>query len=191
MTKTLTGTYAALAAALLACTAASGLAQDYPIKPIRYIVPFAAGGMTDILGRIFGAKLSEAWGQQVIVDNRPGANQTIAADMTAKAAPDGYTIVIVAAGHAISPALYKLPYDALKDFSAIGMVAMVPNVLVVHPALPARSVREFIAYAGARPGALNFGSSGVGSASHLTAELFQMMARVKLVHVPFKGQGLA
>ncbi len=179
-------------APLLLCLCMGGTAQaDYPVKPIRFLVGVVPGGAADTLARAVGLRYANAFHQQVIVDNRPGANQTIAADMTAKAAPDGYTIVIVAAGHAISPALYKLPYDALKDFSAIGMVAMVPNVLVVHPALPARSVREFIAYAGARPGALNFGSSGVGSASHLTAELFQMMARVKLVHVPFKGQGLA
>ncbi|MEO7726017.1 MAG: tripartite tricarboxylate transporter substrate binding protein [Burkholderiales bacterium] len=164
---------------------------DYPVRPIRFLVGVVPGGAADTLARAVGQRYSVAFRQQVIVDNRPGANQTIAADLTAKAAPDGYTIVIVAAGHAISPAMYKLPYDAQKDFSAIGFIAAVPNMLVVHPGLGVRTPKDFIALARTKPGALAFGSSGVGSASHLATELFMMMTNLKCVHVPYKGQGLA
>ena len=172
--------------------AQAALAQaDYPVKPIRFLVGVVPGGAADTLARAIAQRYAGAFRQQVIVDNRAGANQTIAADLTAKAAPDGYTIVIVASAHTINPALYKLPFDSQKDFSAIGMVAMVPNVLVVHPSIPSRSVKEFIAFARAKPGVLTFGSSGIGSASHLSAELFQIMTQVQFVHIPFKGQGLA
>ena len=195
MTKTLTGTYAALAAALLACTAASGLAQDYPIKPIRYIVPFAAGGMTDILGRIFGAKLSEAWGQQVIVDNRPGAAGGIGSEIAAKAPPDGYTLLGgTISSHAINVSLYsKLPYDPVRDFAPITLYVSLPNMLVVHPSLPVKSVRDLIALAKAKPKLLTFASAGNGTSQHLSGELFNVMAKVELVHVPYKGSapGLA
>ena len=168
------------------------LAQpDYPSRPIRFLVGVVPGGAADTLARAVGQRYSMAFNQQVIVDNRPGANQTIAADLTAKAQPDGYTIVIVAAGHAISPALYKLPYDAQKDFSAIGFIAAVPNVLVVNPSLNVRTAKDFIALARAKPGAFAYGSSGIGSASHLATELFQMMTKLNLVHVPYKGQSLA
>jgi tripartite-type tricarboxylate transporter receptor subunit TctC len=169
----------------------SAAAADFPTKPLRIIIGFPPGGATDLVARLLTPKLSEAFKQQVIVDNRPGANQTIAADLTAKAQPDGYTIVIVAAGHAISPALYKLPYDAQKDFSAIGFIAAVPNVLVVNPSLNVRTAKDFIALARAKPGAFAYGSSGIGSASHLATELFQMMTKLNLVHVPYKGQSLA
>jgi tripartite-type tricarboxylate transporter receptor subunit TctC len=174
------------------CTSCAALAQaDYPNRPIRFLVGVVPGGAADNLARAVGQRYASAFHQQVIIDNRAGANQTIAADITAKSASDGYTIAIIASAHAISPALYKLPYDSFRDFSAIGMIAMVPNILVVHPSIPARSVKELIALARARPAELNFGSSGIGSASHLSAELFQTMAQVKFVHVPFKGQGLA
>ena len=174
------------------CASCTASAQaDYPSRPIRFLVGVVPGGAADNLARAVAQRYAGTFHQQVIVDNRAGANQTIAADLTAKAAPDGYTIAIIASAHAISPALYKLPFDSLKDFSAIGMIAMVPNVLVVHPSIPARSVKELIAFARAKPGELNFGSSGIGSASHLAAELFQSMAQVRFVHVPFKGQGLA
>ena len=177
---------------LLSCAGGAAFAQaDYPSRPIRFLVGVVPGGAADTLARAIAQRYASVFSQQVIVDNRAGANQTIAADITAKAAPDGYTIAIIASAHAISPALYKLPYDSLKDFSAIGMIAMVPNVLVLQPSIPARSVKEFISLARARPNELNFGSSGIGSASHLSAELFQSMAQVKFVHVPFKGQGLA
>ncbi len=164
---------------------------EYPARPIRFLVGVVPGGAADNLARAVAQRYASQFRQQVIVDNRAGANQTIAADITAKSAPDGYTVAIIASAHAISPSLYKLPFDSYKDFSAIGMIAMVPNVLVVHPSLPARSVKELIALARAKPNELNFGSSGIGSASHLSAELFQSMAQVKFVHVPFKGQGLA
>jgi tripartite-type tricarboxylate transporter receptor subunit TctC len=170
---------------------AAHVQAEYPGRPIRFLVGVVPGGAADTLARAIGQRYSIAFSQQVIVDNRPGANQTIAADLTAKAAPDGYTIVIVAAGHAISPALYRLPYDAQKDFSAIGFIAAVPNVFVVHPGLGVRNVKDFIALARAKPGALAYGSSGIGSASHLSTELFQMMTQLNLVHVPYKGQGLA
>lgn len=174
------------------CASCAAFAQaDYPNRPIRFLVGVVPGGAADNLARVIAQHYARAFNQQVIVDNRAGANQTIAADLTAKAAPDGYTIAIIASAHAISPALYKLPYDSYKDFSAIGMIAMVPNILVVHPSIAARTVKDFIVLARARPGELNFGSSGIGSASHLSAELFQIMAQVKFVHVPFKGQGLA
>ena len=176
----------ALCAVGVACAQA-----DYPARPIRFLVGVVPGGAADTLARAVGQRYSIAFHQQVIVDNRPGANQTIATDITAKAAPDGYTIVIVAAGHTISPALYKLPYDVQKDFSEIGFIAAVPNVLVVHPGLNVRTAKDFIALARSKPGAFAYGSSGIGSASHLSTELFQMMAQLKLVHVPYKGQSLA
>jgi tripartite-type tricarboxylate transporter receptor subunit TctC len=174
------------------CVTGAVCAQaDYPARPIRFLVGVVPGGAADTLARAVGQRYSIAFHQQVIVDNRPGANQTIATDITAKAAPDGYTIVIVAAGHTISPALYKLPYDVQKDFSEIGFIAAVPNVLVVHPGLNVRTAKDFIALARSKPGAFAYGSSGIGSASHLSTELFQMMAQLKLVHVPYKGQSLA
>ena len=188
LTKTIQG----LPALVLVCTGAAAFAQaDYPNRPIRLLVGVGPGGAADNLARAVGQHYAGVFHQQVIIDNRAGANQTIAADITAKSAPDGYTIAIIASAHAISPALYKLPYDSLRDFSALGMIAMVPNILVVHPAISARSVKDLITLARARPAELNFGSSGIGSASHLSAELFQTMAQVRFVHVPFKGQGLA
>ena len=184
--------FKSLLPAVVACASGAAFAQaDYPSRPIRFLVGVVPGGAADNLARAVAQRYSSVFRQQVIVDNRAGANQTIAADLTAKAAPDGYTIAIIASAHAISPALYKLPFDAQKDFTAIGMIAMVPNVLVVHPSIQARSVKELITLARAKPNELNFGSSGIGSASHLSAELFQSMAQVKFVHVPFKGQGLA
>lgn len=181
-----------LFALCMAATAHAALAQaDYPSRPIRFLVGVVPGGAADTLARAIGQRYSAAFKQQVIIDNRPGANQTIAADITAKAAPDGYTIVIIAAGHCVSPAMYKLPYDAQKDFSAIGFIAAVPNVFVVHPGLGVRTPKDFIALARTKPGAFAYGSSGIGSASHLATELFQMMTKLNLVHVPYKGQGLA
>ena len=174
------------------CASSAVNAQaNYPSRPIRFLVGVVPGGAADTLARAIGQRYSSAFNQQVIVDNRPGANQTIATDLTARAAPDGYTIVIVAAGHAISPALYKLPYDVEKDFSAIGFIAAVPNVLVVHTGLGVRTARDFIALARSKPGAFAYGSSGIGSASHLSTELFQMRTDLKLVHIPYKGQSLA
>ena len=174
------------------CVSENALAQaEYPSRPIRFLVGVVPGGATDMLARAIGLRLSERLRQQVVIDNRPGANQTIATELTAKSAPDGHTIIIVPSGYAINPSIYRLRYDPIKDLTAIGLVAMVPNVLVVHPSVPARSVKEFIALARSRPGEFNFGSSGVGSPSHLAGELFQMHAQVKLSHVPYKGQGQA
>lgn len=179
------------AALLLAASATAHAQADYPSRPIRFLVGVVPGGAADILARALGQKLTERMKQQVIVDNRAGASQTIAAELTAKAPPDGHTILIVPSGHAINPALFKLRYDSVRDFSAIALVAGVPNVLVVHPSIPARSVKEFVAHARAKPGTITFGSSGTGAPSHLAGELFRMMTGVQFTHVPYKGQGQA
>ena len=182
---------AALFLALAAAVPPGADAAGYPDRPIRFLVGVVPGGAADILARVVGQRLSERLQQQVVVDNRPGANQTIAAELTAKAAPDGHTILIIPSGYSINPSIYRLRFDPIKDFSAIGMIAMVPNVLVVHPSVPARSVKDFIVLARGKPGELTFGSSGTGSPSHLAGELFSMLAQVKFTHVPFKGQGQA
>ena len=169
------------------------LAQAYPARPVRMIVGFPPGGGTDILARIVAQKLSEAWGQQVVVENRPGASATIAANAVAKATPDGYTLSMgQLTPNAIAPALTpKPPYDALRDFAPIVLVGTSPNVLVIHPGLPARSVAELVALAKARPKPMTYASSGAGSLQQIAAELFKSMAGVDLVHVPFKGSGQA
>ena len=163
--------------------------RDYPARPIRFIVPLVPGGAADILARALGQKLTERLHQQVVIDNRPGAGQTVGTEIAARSPPDGHTILIAASAHTINPSLWKLRYDSNKDFTAIGMVAMVPNVLVIHPSVPGRSVKEFIANARAKPGNLTFGSSGTGSASHLSGELFKLSTGVQFTHVPYKGQG--
>lgn len=166
-----------------------GFAQDYPTKPIRLIIPFSPGGSNDILGRMIGAKLAETLGQQVVIDNRGGAGGSIGVELAAKSAPDGYTLVI---GHigtlAVNPTLYKkLPYDPIKDLQTISMLAKVANIMVVHPSLPAKSVRELIALAKAKPGMLVYGSGGNGGAGHLATEYFKLMAKIDIGHVPYKG----
>ena len=168
-------------------------AQDYPTKPIRLVVPFAAGGATDVLARLVGERLTASLGQQVVVDNRPGAGGNIGSDIVAKAEPDGYTILMGAVGtHAINPSLYpKMPYDPVKDFAPVTLVASVPNVLVVNPEVPANSVQELIDLAKAKPGELNFASSGNGTSIHLSGELFKAMTGTDIVHVPYKGSGPA
>jgi tripartite-type tricarboxylate transporter receptor subunit TctC len=182
-----------VSSAWLACGAGITLAQtDYPNRPIRLLVGVVPGGATDILARIFGQKLGEALKQQVVVDNRPGANQIIATELTAKAAPDGYTLQMIPAGFAINPAMHRtLPYDPIRDFTAISIVAMVPNVMVVHPSIPVKTASEFVTYARARPGQLSYGSSGVGSPSHLCGELLSSITGIQMTHVPYKGQGAA
>ncbi len=178
---------------LLALSAALASAQSYPTKPIRIVVPFPPGGATDILARDVAQKLTEAWGQQVIVDNRPGAGGNIGSELVAKSAPDGYTLEMGTVGtHAINASLYaKMPYDHVKDFVPVILVAGVPNVLVVNPAVPVNSVAELIAYAKANPGKLNFASSGSGTSIHLSGELFKVMAGVQMTHIPYKGSAPA
>ena len=181
--------------ALLAVMAVPALAQApaYPTKPIRLVVPFPAGGTTDILARAVAQKLTEAWGQPVIVDNRPGAGGNIGSELVAKAAPDGYTLEMGTVGtHAINASLYaKMPYDHVKDFVPVILIAGVPNVLVVYPSVPVNSVAELIAYAKANPGKLNFASSGSGTSIHLSGELFKVMSGVQMTHVPYKGSAPA
>ena len=176
---------------IVAAGAGAVQAQSYPSKSIRFVVPYAPGGSTDIVARILAQKLSDAMGQQVVVDNRPGAGGSIGADVVAKSPPDGYTMVTAVTGiMAINQFLYrKLPFDPEKDLAPVTQVGSLPLILVVHPSLPAKNVREFIAIAKAKPGQLNYGSSGVGTATHMTTELFKSMAGVDLVHIPYKGSG--
>ncbi|MFM9992049.1 MAG: tripartite tricarboxylate transporter substrate binding protein [Burkholderiaceae bacterium] len=163
----------------------------YPAKPIRLIVPFAPGGGTDILARSLGQLLGSSLGQQVIVDNRPGAGGVLGADLTAKSAPDGYTIMMVSSSYSVNPALYKLSFDPIKDLTPISQVASVPFVLVAHPSVPINNLRELIALAKAKPGQLNFASSGLGSSPHLAGEYFNMRAGTQIKHIPYKGGGPA
>ena len=180
-------------AALLAVFAQNAFAQAYPTHSIRLVVPFPAGGTTDILARAAAQKLSESLGQAVVVDNRPGAAGNIGADLVAKSAPDGYTLLMGTVGtHAINPSLYaKMPYDHVKDFVPVVLVAGVPNVLAVYPAFPVNSVAELIALAKAKPGTINFASSGSGTSIHMSGELFKSMAGVDMTHVPYKGSAPA
>jgi tripartite-type tricarboxylate transporter receptor subunit TctC len=180
-------------AGLLATLASGAWAQAYPTKPIRLVVPFPPGGATDILARAVAQKLTDKWGQPVVVDNRPGAGGNIGSELVAKAAPDGYTLEMGTVGtHAINASLYaKMPYDHVKDFAPVILVAGVPNVLEVNPSLPVNTVQELIAYAKANPGKLNFASSGNGTSIHLAGELFKVMAGVQMTHIPYKGSGPA
>jgi tripartite-type tricarboxylate transporter receptor subunit TctC len=176
----------------LSALAVGAQAQAFPNKTVRLVVPFAAGGSTDIVGRILAQKLNEMWGQPVIVDNRAGGSTVIGTDIVAKAPPDGHTLLITPAPFTIVPSLAKkLPYDPRRDFEPITLINTTPLVVVVHPGVPAKSIRELIALAKAKPGALNFGSSGSGGSNHLAGELFNAMAGVKMVHVPYKGNAPA
>ena len=172
----------------LAAVAAGAAAQQYPSKPVRFVVPFVAGGPTDIQGRMLGEKLSQRLGQQFIIDNRGGANGNIGLEITAKAPPDGYTIVIATVGTwAVNPSLYKQPFDVTRDFAPIIQISTSPAVLVVHPSVPARNVKELIALAKSKPGQLNYGSSGVGGLGHISGALFGLMTGTKMVHIPYKS----
>jgi len=186
---------AALACALAAqplVAAQPDSAKGYPNKPVRFIAPFVPGAGTDTTARTIGQKLSDAWGQQVVVDNRTGAAGTIAVDLTAKAAPDGYTICLISASHTVNSATNpKLPYDLTKDLQAITQATSLFYAVYVNPAVPAKSINELIAYAKANPGKLNFGSSGTGGLQHFAGEMFNYMAGVQLTHVPFKGGAAA
>jgi tripartite-type tricarboxylate transporter receptor subunit TctC len=189
-----TARIAAACLGVLALHAVSHAAeQTWPTKPVRMVIPFPAGGTTDILGRVAAQKLSEALGQQVVPDNRPGASGNIGTEQVAKAAPDGY-MLLTAPGSTLTihPSLYpKLGFDPLKDFAPVTILAGVPNLLVVHPSLPARNVKELIALAKSKPDALNYASTGAGQSTHLSMELFKSMAGVKIVHVPYKGSAPA
>lgn len=175
-----------VAAVLIAVPVA--LAQNYPSRTVRIIAPAAPGGATDILARILSAKLYESWGQIVQVDNRPGAGGVIGSEIVARAPSDGYTLLMALTTHVTNPVLQvKLPYDTLQDFAPVSMVAVVPAVLLVHPSLPVRSVKELVALARARPGELDYGTSGIGTAAHLAALLFSSMTGIRMVHVAYKG----
>ncbi|HKA40146.1 MAG TPA: tripartite tricarboxylate transporter substrate binding protein [Burkholderiales bacterium] len=168
--------------------AGGATAQNYPSRPIRLIVPFPPGGGTDITARATALKLGESWGQTVVVDNRPGANGTIGADIAAKSAPDGYTITMISSSHAVNAGLYsKLPYDLMRDLTPITQATSQPYVLVINPSVPAKSVKELLAVAKAKPGTLNYGSSGTGGISHLAGALLGSLTGTSLVHVPYKG----
>ncbi len=182
-----------LAAAAWLCCAQPALAQNYPAKPIRFVVPFAPGGGVDLIARTIAQKLNDAWGQPVVIDNRSGGGGNIGTDMVAKSLPDGYTLLMGYVGNlAINPFLFrKLPYDPLRDFAPIALTATAPNILVAHPSLPANSVRELVALAKARPGTLNYASAGNGTVGHLVAELFKTVTGTQITHVPYKGNGPA
>jgi tripartite-type tricarboxylate transporter receptor subunit TctC len=187
----MTGRCSLVALCLLAF-AGPAAAQSYPARPIRFIVPFPPGGGNDIVGRIVAVKLSEGLGQQVVVDNRGGAGGTIGTDITAKAPPDGYTMLVnnisLAVNHTLFP---KLPYDTLKDLAPVSLIGRQPNIVVVHPGVPAKSMRDLLALARAKPGEVNYGSGGIGTASHLATEMLKLMTKVDMTHVPYKGLGPA
>ena len=175
-------------ALLIAASASPLLAQEYPARPVRLVIGFSAGSGVDVSARVIAQKLTESWKHPVIADNRPGAGGTIAADIVARANPDGHTLICVSASHVIAPSLYaRLPYDTLKDFAGITTTVSLPNVLVVSPSLGVKSVKDLLARARAKPGQLLFSSGGVGSGTHFAAELFKSLAAIDVVHVPFKG----
>jgi len=179
-----------LIAIALVATCNITVAADYPNRPLRIIVPFTAGGSTDVLARMIGKNLTDAWGQQVVVDNRAGANGVIAAELIAKSNPDGHSLLMVAIGHAINPSLQKkLPYDTDKDFQPISLTAILPLLLAVHPSVKANNVRELITLAKSSSKPLNYASGGIGSSQHLAGELINTMAKIKMSHVPYKGGG--
>jgi tripartite-type tricarboxylate transporter receptor subunit TctC len=193
MSKWMNGAGLALCGAASFASAQTSTGQPYPTKPIRIVVPFAAGGPIDIMTRPLAQKLNEAMANPVVIDNRAGANGIIGVDNVAKSPPDGYSLVVASGGtHAIGPHVYaKLPFDVFRDFAPVSLFATMPELLVVHPALPVKSVKELVALARARPNQLNFGSSGAGGTPHLAAELLKSVAKIEMVHVPYKGMGPA
>lgn len=181
-----------LAIALAAIACASANAQVYPAKSIRFIVPYSAGSATDALARLLAQRMSESFNQQVVVDDQPGANGIPASAAVAKAAPDGYTIIMIAANHVVNASLYsKLPFDPIRDFKPIERIAFAPFILTVHPSVPARNLRELIAFAKAHPGELNYGSPSNGSPAHLATELLKTMTGINMVHIPYKAAAQA
>ena len=188
MTRNLYSVVAWMAGAAIAVSAANAPAQQFPTKPIRFLVGFAPGGSTDILARMVAEQMTQRWGQQVVVDNRGGAAGLIAADFTAKSAPDGYTVLMAISNHVIAPSVYaKIPYDTINDFAPVSPVGASPFLVLANLALPAKNLQEFIALAKSKPGQLNFATPGVGSIQHLSNELLNAMAGIKMVHVPYKG----
>jgi len=176
---------------LLLALSAGATAQDYPVKPIRLIIPFPPGGSNDVVGRMIATHLGEQLGKQVVVDNRAGAGGVIGTEIAANTAPDGYTLLIISIAHAVNPWLYKLNYDPIKSFAPIGILASGPNVLAINPELPVNSVKDLVALAKAKPGELQYASAGIGSFQHLGGELFKLEAGVDMLHIPFKGGGPA
>ena len=177
-------------AAFAAVATVQAQTQPYPTRPIRLVVSFAAGGGVDLVARLIGQKLSEAWSQQVVIDNRPGAGGNVSAELVAKSPPDGYTIYLSSASVVVNASLYKaLPYDSLKDFAPVTLLVNAHNVLVSHPSLPAKNIRELIALAKKKPGQINYASTGSGSSGHLAMELFRSMAGIELTHIPYKVIG--
>ena len=171
----------------------ASLAQQatFPVKPIRLVVPLAPGGGGDLVARMIAQKIAEPLGQPVVVDNRPGGSTIIGTELVARSAPDGYTLVVATSSHGINPSVYKLPFDAVKDFSGVAFIATSPMMLTVHPGVPAKTVKELVGVARARPGKLNFGSSGTASIPHLAGELFNLTTGIKTMHIPYKGTGPA
>jgi tripartite-type tricarboxylate transporter receptor subunit TctC len=178
-------------AGVIAVTIPSLAQQDYPNRPVRMIIPFPPGGSNDIVGRTIATQLSERLGKQVVVDNRTGAGGVVGTELAAKTPADGYTILVISIAHTVNPWLYKLPYDPIKAFAPIGIMATGTNVLTVHPSLPAHSVKEFLDMAKAKPGELQYASAGIGTFQHLSAELFKLDAKVNITHIPFRGGGPA
>ena len=174
-----------------ALAAVPAQAEKWPERPVRMVVPLAPGGSVDIVARMVAARLAVEFGQQFVVDNRTGAGGTIGAAIVARAAPDGYTVIVMSSGYSASAALYKLPYDSIRDIAPIAMIAAGPMLLAVHPSVKATRLKEFIELARAKPGSLNYGSGGTGSSTHLATELFQQMARTNMTHIPYKGIGAA
>ena len=185
--------FAGYGIALLAVALCAGAtAQAYPVKAVRWIVPYPPGGSTDIIARTVGQKLAEAWNIQVIIENRPGASGMIGTDIAAKSAPDGYTLVSVASSHVLHPSLYRqVPFHTINDFTHVTLLVRSPNLICVHPSLPARSIKELVALARARPGTLVFGIGGLGSSNHLTGEMFKTAARINITAIPYKGSAPA
>lgn len=181
-----------LLAAIFGHMSGAAIAQSYPARAVRVIVPFAPGGGTDILVRTIAPRLSEALGQQLVIDNRAGGGSTIGSELAAKSPPDGYTLLAVDTSFTTNPSLYsKLPYDSTRDFAPVSLLAAAPVILIVHPSVPVKTVKEFVALAKAKPGQLNFASGGPGSSTHLGGELLKMVAHIDLVHIPYKGTGPA
>jgi len=184
--KRLFGAVAAFS--ILLASAGHSLAQGWPNRPIRMVVPYTPGGYTDLMARLVGQKISEALGQPIVFENKPGANAIIGTDTVAKAAPDGYTFGTVIAAHAVNATLNpKLPYDTLKDFTYVSLMSVAPLIMIAHPSLPANNVKELVALAKTKPGQLNFASSGVGAAAHLTMEMFKSRTGIEMQHIPYKG----